>query len=84
MSEIDESIQRTLERMQTGWRPTRQEIERLVGLPVEEISGASIDYGVLRHRVDFELGAVSFVEEVLWVAEDQSWALTRDGFYWLS
>lgn len=51
MSPIDQTTQRVLERLQTGWRPSREEIEQVVGSPVavEEGSGASItDPGVLR------------------------------------
>jgi hypothetical protein len=73
MAQIEEAIQRTLERLQTGWRPTRE-------LPIGEIMGASIENGFLR----LQLGDLTIKEEVLWVAPDQSWILTGDGFYWLS
>jgi hypothetical protein len=45
---IQEVIQRTLDRLQTGLRPTHEEIDQLIGLPVGETSGASIEDGFLR------------------------------------
>jgi hypothetical protein len=80
MAQIEEAIQRTLERLQTGWQPTREEINQITGLPIGEIVGASIEDGFLR----LEFGDLTIEEEVLWVAPDQSWILTGDGFYWLS
>jgi hypothetical protein len=79
------AIERLLERLQTGWAPKTDEIDRDVpqrdlikwefapsfSRPTTVVIGFTIDRAVIRS------------DEILWIDEYLTWALCEDGFWWL-
>jgi hypothetical protein len=76
-----EAIQRLLERLQTGWQPTADEIDRNV--PQRDI----VDWDFWksgRTLIGYPSDEPGWREvNVLWIDAGLRWALAPDAFYWL-
>jgi hypothetical protein len=82
--DTDEAIQRLLERLQTGWTPKTDEIDR--GVQQYDL----LDWGwwtYFRDEVMFlagsDLEGALVTGPVLWIDQHLGWALCDTGFYWL-
>ncbi|MCS3727370.1 hypothetical protein [Bradyrhizobium betae] len=80
-------MERLLERMQTGWRPRRDEIDmRIRQRTLFDWSFApsfSRPDAVLIGRPESRYGVIR-TDVVLWIDEHLEWALCVDNFWWLS
>ncbi|SDJ74291.1 hypothetical protein SAMN05216338_106318 [Bradyrhizobium sp. Rc2d] len=83
-------MERLLERLQSGWKPRRDEID--MRIPQREL--ARWEFWPSRHAskphmllvgwpVDTDSSWPVFTEPVLWIDADLRWALCDDGFWWL-
>jgi hypothetical protein len=83
MSEIvmTDAIQRFLERLQTGWQPTAEEIDR--SIPQRDL----VDWDFWKSGptlIGYPTDDAGWKEvAVLWIDADLRWALASDGFWWL-
>ncbi|MHB8267119.1 hypothetical protein [Bradyrhizobium sp.] len=85
------AIARLLERLQTGWQPTPDEIDREV--PQHTLSAWYFLYRPGRlgepklvrivGDLDGDPSATEMTDVILWIDAGQAWTLCRDGFFWL-
>lgn len=81
-----DAIERLLERLQTGWTPNRDEINRDIKqvdllrnweiIDNWEVDGAN-------HVAGFDKGKPVVSEKLLHWGPNMEWGLFADGFYWL-
>jgi len=83
------TMQPVVERLKSGWQPTRQEIRQLRipqfrltswGFVLDESEG--VESMKLRGWLD-EVDDEVLTTDVLWIDPDLRWALCDDHFYWL-
>lgn len=88
---MTETMQRLLERLQTGWRPKPEEID-----PEVEQHTLTDWYFLYRPRsvgepkririvgdLDGDPDATEMTDVILWIDAGQAWVLCADGFWWL-
>ncbi|MEA2910309.1 MAG: hypothetical protein QOJ15_2390 [Bradyrhizobium sp.] len=88
------AFDRLLERLQTGWQPTPDEIDPEI--EQHTLNGWYFLYRPLRvgepRPLRFvgeiaddpdDLNATEMTGDILWMDAGQAWALCADGFYWL-
>jgi hypothetical protein len=83
-ADIDEAIQRLRERLETGWVPKRDEIDRDIK-QVDLTGWVTLD-NMLDGRnyvAGFDETGIIATGPVLFWGPNMNWALTMDGFFWL-
>lgn len=87
---MKDAIQRLLERLQTGWRPVTQEIDREIrqcrlhdwDFVPSRTERAMRLHGLLAEEI-VRVDQAWMTDEVLWIDAGLAWALCEDAFYWL-
>jgi uncharacterized protein (DUF433 family) len=88
---MTDAVQRLLERLQTGWRPVTQEIDREIRqrelvdwnfVPGRRTSPTMRLRGTLTEDI-VHVDQRWMTDDVLWIDAGLAWALCADGFYWL-
>ena len=75
-------MERLLERLQTGWRPKRDEID--MRIPQHDLDGW--EFLAYRRGVHVMLRSASTREmsaDIIWIDAGLEFALCEDGFWWL-
>jgi hypothetical protein len=83
---IEEPVVRLLERLQTGWQPTRAEINPVIRQRSifwwQFAPSLSRPEAVIVGQPESREG-VTRTDQILWIDADLRWALCEDGLWWL-
>jgi hypothetical protein len=76
-------MQRLLERLQTGWRPKRDEIDMRIPQHDPRYYWDFLDPNPGGHRVMLHYYGRELSGDILWIDAKLEFALCEDGFWWL-